>query len=532
VFSGVFPLEDDRAQAQDRLWRSFSFFAAYRLILGGVFLFLLYPFSHNLWLSGDDSPLFFWTSLIYSLSALLSLLLVRWRTPEFDVQLAGLLGGDIIAITLLADASGGISSGLGVLLLVSLAASGLMCRGRITLFYAALASIALLLQHGYGVLVSGMPPELFMQVGLLCMAYFAVAWLAHLLAGYALRSEQLAQHRGAELSNMAEANRLLIRDLPDGVLVVNEQGEVRQTNPSAVRWLGLKPGAGVALAEAAPALAALYAEWRRHPVAWHATLIPAEGAAACGVRFLPMQGAGFLGAVIVLEDTQRILEQAQQIKLAALGRLTASIAHEVRNPLSSISYAAELLCEENRAESRDRLLKLILSNVGRLNRLVQDIMQLNRRDRIHTETFDLGAQLPGLVHEIVLPAGFPAETIEVRAETPLPVNFDRGHLEQVLWNLCGNALRHCRQQPGSVILRAWKEGAQGLLEVADDGAGVLPENVAHLFEPFFTTNVAGTGLGLYISRELCEANGARLEYRQPERGGACFRISFGENNEQ
>lgn len=523
---------DEAVPEPERLWSSLSYFATYRLILGGVFLFLLYPFSQNLWLGGNDSPLFLWTSLIYSAFALLGLGAVRWRRPEFDVQLAGMLGGDIIGITLLADASGGITSGLGVLLLVSLAASGLMCRGRITLFYAALASIALLLQHGYGVLAGGMPPELFMQVGLLCVAYFAVAWLAHLLAGFAVRSERLAQHRGAELSNMAEANRLLIRDLPDGVLVVNEQGLLRQINPSAARLLGLQrePLESLPLAEVAPELAALYGVWRKHPVPMN-TGLP-EASPTLGVRFLPVQGDGFLGAVILLEDTQQILAQAQQIKLAALGRLTASIAHEVRNPLSSISYAAELLREENRAESRDRLLKLILSNVGRLNRLVQDIMQLNRRDRLHTETFDLAAQLPGLVSDIVQPTGASGQIFRFELESPLSVSFDRGHLEQVLWNLCGNALRHCCQQPGSVILRAKGEGAQGVLEVEDDGSGVAPENVTHLFEPFFTTNAAGTGLGLYISRELCAANGARLEFRPGERGGACFRISFGDVHEQ
>lgn len=533
-FHSPLPPEFGAASAQERLWRSLYFYATYRLLLGGVFLFLLYPFSNELWLGGNDSPLFFWTSLSYFFIALVSLVVVRAQLPSFTWLLASMVGVDIVCIALLADASGGISSGLSVLMLVSLAAAGLVSRGRTTLLYAALASIAVLLQQAHSVLTRGVAPELFMQVGLLCVAYFAVTWLALLLAKFATQSEQLALSRGVELSNMAEANRLLIQDLPDGVLVVNEHGIVRQSNPSASRLLEIEIDSSSewALTELSPLLADLYAMWRTEPHPTHTTLNVPGQPSPLGVRFLPVQREGFWGAVIVLEDTRRIQEQAQQFKLAALGRLTASIAHEVRNPLSSISYAAELLREEKRTESRNRMLQLILSNVARLNHMVNDIMQLNRRDRLHQESFDLHEQLPGLTNEIIQPTGLPKKTLKLTLDGALPVCFDRGHLEQILWNLCGNALRHCRQQPGSVTLRGWCENGHTTLEVSDDGSGIPPEAVPHLFEPFFTTEASGTGLGLYISRELCEANGARLEYRPTETGGASFRISFGGTNEQ
>lgn len=526
------PLEYGIAPVQERLWRSLYFYAAYRLILGGVFLFLLYPFSESLWLGSNDTPQFFRASLSYFLLTLLGLLTVRLRRPNFDVQLALLVGVDILCITLLADASGGITSGLSVLLLVSLAATGLVSHGPATLFYAALASIAVLLQHGYAVLTRGMLPELFMQVGLLCVAYFAVTWLAHLLARYTMQSEQLAMQRGMELAMMAEANRLLIHDLPDGVLMLDEHGGIHQANPSASRLLGIEVSTGHALAEIVPELARLHDEWHRHPEQTTTSLTLPGRAQALVVRFLPVRQDGFRGAVVVLEDTQRIQEQAQQFKLAALGRLTASIAHEVRNPLASISYAAELLGEEKRADSRNRLQQLILSNVARLNCLVQDIMQLNRRDRLHQENFDLSAQLPGLIRDILQPTGTPAKTVTLKRPAHLPVRFDRGHLEQILWNLCSNALRHCRQQPGSVTLHAQEEDGRTVLEVRDDGPGIAADVLPHLFEPFFTTDAAGTGLGLYISRELCEANGARLEYLPTEGHGACFRITFGDTDEQ
>ena len=250
------------------------------------------------------------------------------------------------------------------------------------------------------------------------------------------------------------------------------------------------------------------------------------------VRFLPVQREGFWGAVLFLEDMQRAQALAQQIKLAALGRLTANIAHEVRNPLSSISYAAELLREEEHDAAQARLFQIIVDNAARLNRIVQDVMQLNQRDRVHGEVFHLDEKLPLFIGGLLHTEGVPQEVFLIKAAQDCVVNFDRVHLDQVLWNLCRNALRYCSRQEGSVQLCAWRsDEGRTVLEVRNDGPAVAPENIHQLFEPFFTTSAGGTGLGLYIARELCEANGATLEYRQRAEGGACFRIVFGENNE-
>jgi len=233
--------------------------------------------------------------------------------------------------------------------------------------------------------------------------------------------------------------------------------------------------------------------------------------------------------VIFLEDMQRVRAEAQQIKLAALGRLTVNIAHEVRNPLSAISYATELLQEEQGDPKQHRLLQIVLDNTQRINQIVQDVMQLNRRDRAHSEVFKTGVMLRAFVEEFDL-----AERIEpgvmVLAGIPgVVVSFDRGHLRQVLWNLCRNALRYGRKLPGSVMLTMNVDDGRVVLDVQDDGPGISVEHQGKLFEPFFTTAAEGTGLGLYIAKELCEANGARLEYQSVDgREGACFRITFGE----
>lgn len=520
--------------ALEDLWRSLYFFGLYRLILGGLLLFLAAAFGEALSLSAFEQSWVFRICLTYIFLTLVALIGVQVRRPGFSLQLAFQVGTDIAVLATMTYFSGGIQSNLGMLLLVSLAAAGLISRGRITLFYAALASIAILLEHAYSVLTHEAAIAQFLQAGILSAAYFAVAWLSHTLSKYAIASEKLAFVRGVDLSNMAEANRLMIQDMPDGVLVVDERGAVRQSNPSAERLLGhaFPMDKQCVLDDCSPLLDAMFAAWRQNKALGHEVLRLPTTDRLVRVRFLPVQREGFWGAVIVLEDMQRVQEQAQQVKLAALGRLTANIAHEVRNPLSSISYAAELLQEGQQDPAQARLSQIILDNAARLNRIVQDVMQLNRRDRVKTETLDLAQRLPGFIGELCQTKRLSPAMIEVVAPPTCKVSFDRGHLDQVLWNLCQNALRYSQNKAGSVQVRVTRtDNDRVALEVADDGPGVDAEAAQKLFEPFFTTDSGGTGLGLYIARELCEANGTILEYRPEAKSGACFRIIFGVNNE-
>ena len=566
------------ALAPQNMWRPLALFNLYRLLLGGLLLVLSALYGAALSPDAHEQSEFFWVGASYTFLVLVSVLAVSWRRPSPGWQLAFQVCTDILCLTLLAYFSGGVQSNIAMLLLVSLAFAGLISHGRITLLYAALASIALLLEHAYSVLTREAAAAQFFQVGILCISYFALAWLAHTLSRYALISEKLAALRGADLASMAEANRLMIHDMPDGMLVVDERGQVRQSNPGASRLLGFAfaPDKQVGLAECSPLLEALYAAWRQNPQlgaeiqqslpqsagfasnvsevqSRHGAAEPSGAGttashlfpqsagfasnvsevhlprtnSAVRVRFLRIGSETFWGAVVVLEDVQRVQEQARQVKLAALGRLTANIAHEVRNPLSSISYAAELMREGEHEPSQVRLLQLIMENTSRLDRIVQDVMQLNRRDRVQAETLDLTGLLPGFVEALCLTEQVEPVLFALQLPPAGEIRFDRGHFEQVLWNLCRNALRYSHRRAGSVQLRAARaEGGSMVLEVEDDGPGVAPDALPKLFEPFYTTDSRGTGLGLYIARELCEANGARIEYRRGTGGGACFRIAF------
>lgn len=507
-------------------WRSLYYFNLYRLALSSFFVFLAATYGVQLSLGARNWELFYRTSIVYVVVALLSFILLKVRWPRFTWQLALQVSGDVLGLTVLSYASGGIQSSIGSLLLISLAAAGMISRGKITLFFAAMASIAALLEHAFAVLYDDASGAQFVQVGLLSGSFFAVAWLAHTLAQYAVDSQQLAQRRGQDLASLAEANRLVMRDMQDGVLVVDEHGEVVQMNPSAARLLHRTGMSGGALAQDFPLLYGQYALWRQTGEISRDTLLLDDGVQA-RLYFAAVEGRNASGAVIFLQDMQRVQAAAQQIKLAALGRLTANIAHEVRNPLSAISYATELLKEESTDAQQQHLLQIVLDNTQRINQIVQDVMQLNRRDRAQPEVFALPPWLEIFIAEFAQAQRHALGVLQLESTITPQVHFDRGHLQQVLGNLCANALRHSTAQLGSVRLQVTMEGERVVLCVVDDGAGIKAEHRAKLFEPFFTTAAEGTGLGLYIAKELCEANAARLEYRDREdQAGACFCVLF------
>jgi two-component system sensor histidine kinase PilS (NtrC family) len=501
-------------------WRSLFYFNVYRLLVALLLLLSVAIWGNSLWFGSRDLTLFVVANVVYLLFGVACFVVISARR-RFDLQLTLQVAVDVGFIVFLLYASSGISSGLGLLLLTTLAGAGLISRGRLTLFYAALASIGVLLEQTYEVLKLDIPETQFVQAGLLSASYFAIAWLAHALARYTVASEQLAAQREVDLANMEQVNELVIRDMQDGVLVVDERGTIRQCNARAERLLGPLPGSpgDKMLAEYAPALASQFEEWRVRAGVDSGPRTPFRS--NISARFVRIGRSKQVGAVIFLEDQTRIQAEARQLKLAALGRLTANIAHEVRNPLGAISHAAQLLQEEpGVGPTSARLITIINENSSRLDRMVNDVLRLNRGDRAHRERFRLADFLRGFVDQFSQIEKIDPATFRVEGAADPEVLFDRSHLNQVMWNLCRNALRHSRRGPASIVVRISMERAGGTvkLDVLDDGPGVAPAMRAQLFEPFFTTAAGGTGLGLYIAREVCEANGATLDYVETARG--------------
>lgn len=517
---------DHNNRTSDAYWRSLLLFNGYRIAAASLLLLAVGFWGATLQFGSRDMRLFLIGSASYVGFALAMFVMIRIR-ERFIWQLAIQVGGDIGFVVLLMYASGGLSSGLGLLLLTSLAAAGLVTRGQLTLFFAAIASIAVLLEHTYEVLRFSESGAQYAQAGLLSVAYFAIAWLAHTLAKRSLASERLAAQREIDLANLAQVNQLVIQDMEHGVIVADGDGVVRQVNTAAERMIdGLRGGGVINLKDRVPALYSRFEAWLRDQQGSEAPDAFKIGT-NLRARLVPVALRRGAGAVIFLEDLARIQAEARQMKLAALGRLTANIAHEIRNPLGAISHAAELLQEESGVSAgAQRLTTIIRDNTRRLDRMINDVQTLNRGEGAKRERFHLTAYLRAFVEQFVATEKLAADVIELHLAIDPYVMFDRDHLNQVLWNLCHNALRHSRRRAGSIRLQVGRaaRGHAVRLDVIDDGTGVPPESRGNLFEPFFTTSPGGTGLGLYLAREICEANGAVLEYVETT-GGARFSVT-------
>jgi two-component system, NtrC family, sensor histidine kinase PilS len=508
----------DRRQYGDAFWRSLFYFNAYRFAAAAVLLAAVLTLDENIPFGSFSRKLYLYTNIAYIVFSLIAFAAIVSRRLHFALQLNIQICADILFVVLMMHASGGINSGLGLLLLVSLAGAGLISRGRLTLFYAALATIAVLGEHAYQVIVLSGAISQFAQAALLSAGFFATGWLAHTLAKRAVAIEAIVAQREVDLASMAQVNQLVIQDMQDGVLVVDERGIIRQINSRAEAILGpLRRGQReVHLNDYSPMLAARLEQWRRDPRVGFEPLRTVQTHRPTSARFVPVGKSRNVGVVIFLEDLTRVQQQAQQLKLASLGRLTANIAHEIRNPLSAINHATELLLEElePRTVSNGRMLQIIHDNTKRLDRMVQDVLKLNRRDQALREQFDLADYLRTFAREFCEIEKVAPETIQIEAGFQASVSFDRSHLNQIMWNLCRNALRYCQKRAGSIMLRVRPGPRPGTIElsVIDDGIGIAESLRAHLFEPFFTTASSGTGLGLYIAREICDANGATLDY--------------------
>jgi two-component system sensor histidine kinase PilS (NtrC family) len=445
-------------------------------------------------------------------------------------MLFALLFGDVFFLGLVMFAGGGFGAPLPILLFPQLAAAGWLLRQETAFFQAGFASVALLGLDAFRVWNGQAGGAQIFQTGIIGFGYFTTVGIAVALGRYTKQSEDLAAQRGIDVANLEQVNRLIIQDMQDGVLVVDLNGIVRGHNAQVTRLLGGfgRMRGGMRLAEFSTTL---HDYWRRWQEDFSETLEPFKVDATqrlLRVRLVRI-GSGLNGGTLIyLEDLGRAQTEAQQMKLAAMGRLTASIAHEVRNPLSAINQAAQLLEEDGAvAPEGTRLLGMIRNNAKRIDRIVGEVLQLNRRDRQQPEVITFAEFMRSLIEEIVPAENMPPGGVVMQIPDDLLIIFDRGHLNQIVWNLVRNAWQHCQKKEGSIHIaaRAGYMGDAVICELNDDGPGIPAELRPQIFEPFFTTRPGGTGLGLYIARELADANGAALELL-PKGPGAHFRMTL------
>lgn len=518
-------------------WRLLQAQNVYRLLLLALLISLQQAGTLDLLFEDNRPQLFYGVCIVYALAALCILIPALYRRPALSAQALANFALDTGAIVLLVFASGGVAGGLGILAIPPVIAASLLLSTRLAMAVAAMATLAM-----FGEEVLGHYPNLystsnFTGTGVLGITFFITAGVANAVARRARASEALALRVGSEFEDLARLNETVIDTMQTGVLVVDAGDTVRALNHAAARMLHCGPDAvGSPLLRHSPALVAAVARWRAGSAAPEEAISPErQGASELLPRFRRLGAAPESPTLVLLEDAHRVREQAQQIKLAALGRMSASIAHEIRNPLAAITHAGQLLAESSALPAADRrLLDIIQRHGQRIDRIVKDVLNLSR-GAADPQVFALGPWLQRMLAQYR--EAHPERQPQLELREPLLVRFDAHHLQQVLFNLLDNAWLHGRQGERPVRVRV-RVGALyprgGALDVQDDGPGIAPETAQHLFEPFFTTTTQGTGLGLYLARELCAYNQARLSLLAPEASaadatrptGALFRIAF------
>ncbi len=520
----------------DLTWRVLGTLNLFRLLVALVLLVLFVSVSDPR-LFGDRYPLLFAASASgYLVFAIVSGLAIRGRWVTAVPQVVTQITVDILAIVTLMHASGGISSGLGGLLVVFVGAGSLILPLQVPAVFAAAATLSILGEQAFSQLGGVSDAGDYTAAGILGAIIFAISLAARPLARRIQVSEALARQRGVDLANLSELNEYIVQHLRESIVVVDADNKIRLINTSAAQLLGAPdPSHGVPVETVSRDLASYVATWRSNRSASsHTDLSIGDGGSASIKAHLAPLGKGETrnGPILVfLEDASLMNARVQQSKLASLGRLSASIAHEIRNPVGAMSHAGQLLAEsEALTESDKRLTEIIRTHAERVSHIIDNVLQLSRRESSRPERFLLRPWLTDFADEFSRTLELQEGELSVLAGgDDVEIRMDPSHLRQVLWNLCDNAVKYASETGGILVElgcgRTQRTG-QPYLEVLDQGHGVDSATADKMFEPFYTARSGGTGLGLYISRELCELNRASLSFQPRDGGGSIFRIAF------
>jgi two-component system sensor histidine kinase PilS (NtrC family) len=518
-------LEKNEFKPRSSNWISIQLLNVYRIGLASIF------FSQSF---VDQSPLlnivhlalYSWVSLAFLILSLIWILAAKIERRRFEQQVSLQIYSDTFLIILIMHACGGISSGLGMLLIISMGVTSLLGKQSLALIFPSLASLGLLAEYTYSLIYINGYSGNSTQVGILGATLFATAIVTHKLTLGLKSSELLVQQKVRDVALLFALNQEIIENLQAGVIILTKQHLVRHINNTARQMLNTTPGSDLPLGHSQPKILTALDQWLKSTEP-EAPFLPSQtGLNNLQISFRLLISKGQENIMIFLNDVSSIKTSMQQAKLASLGQLTASIAHEIRNPLGAISHAAELLAENKDLPTAEkRMTEIIYQHTGRINHIIEDILKISRGTPTAMEAIDLKQWLPKFIEVFCLNGESNADcfNLDIHIDDSI-ILFDNGHLNQVMTNLCSNARTHGNTDKPTHI-KIYQDQRQALnIEIADEGPGIDQFNLDKIFEPFYTTSHQGSGLGLYIVDQLCELNSANIIARKNLYGGTSFCI--------
>ncbi len=511
-------------------WKALTYYNLYRFLIAFLFVALYWIGQLPQPLGMYDRTTFTVASHIYLIISIAAQFLVRLRKPPFAIQVLGQVLLDILLISAFIYSSAGLNSGFGMLMVITIAGGSILIPGRIGFFFAAIATIAVLGQEVYFQLILDRPSPNYIHAGFLGITYFITAYISHALARKVEISEALAEQRAIDLENMGRLNEHIVQRLQSGVIVLDDKLHIRLFNESARNLLGIAENQRhIQLDNIAPALTEPLRNWLIGNGAGTFIIKSPAGNLDIQISLSKLSLENKTEILVFVDDVSRLRQQAQLLKLASLGRLTASIAHEIRNPLGAISHAGQLLSESEVMNKEDRRLTEIINEQSvRVNSIVENVMRISRRERPVPAQINLSQWLAKFMEELKTRYQLNDDDLKyVTVSENILANMDASQFYQVMWNICENGMRYSRGKPLlEVRCNIQTDAQRPFVDIVDKGTGIAPGIADQLFEPFVTTEAKGTGLGLFIARELCEANQATLNLYSNTVNGCIFRIYF------
>jgi len=520
----------------DLAWRVIGLVNLYRLLVPPVLLTMYWLADPQSALVPTRPDLFQFVCIAYFTTGVLLVVARRLSWPTLRRIALVNAAIDATAISLILYSCGGVASGLGILLVLPVGAMAVLADNRDAFLIAAFAALGVLIQQTFAYVTNSAPGTDYTNAGVLGVVLFSIVLAVWPVANRLRESEALVRRQEVDLANLAQLSQYIVQHLRESILVVDMEDRIRLINESAAQILGDdKVFPGALLGEASPRLLYLLETWRQNrnwAESTSNTFVAADGGRVVRPHFASLGSTEPAPVLVFLEDTSLIAEQVQQSKLAALGRLSASIAHEIRNPVGAMSHASQLLAESQQLSGEDkRLTEIIHGNADRVSTIIDNVLQLSKKGETRLERLSLSLWLEEFCDEFCETMQLRPDCLRIRGDRPeIEVRADPSQLHQVLWNLCDNALRHGMREDADAEIEIrygrLNPGARPYLEVADRGPGVKAEHAERIFEPFFSGEGGSTGLGLFLARELAQTNGATLLHEPRSGGGSVFRVVF------